>query len=112
MSFTLDEYDPHRVINWTVHAYDSENDEYDQFDMIIGENIMHELGMKIDYHMDIITGDGGTRPMRAVNIEKHNLQLTRRTSSLRNLKKGVNSSRRSVSFCVNTRKNTKGTTRN
>ena len=61
MSFTLDEYDPHRVINWTVHTYEAEHDDDDQFDVIIGEDLMHELGIKIDYHMSSITWDGTTR---------------------------------------------------
>ena len=54
-SFTLDECDPHRVINWTVHAYEADHNEDDQFDMIIGKNSMHKLVIKIDQHMNSIT---------------------------------------------------------
>ena len=45
--------------------------------MIIGEDLTHELGIKIYYRMGSITWDGMTRPMRSVNTDRDNLKLTR-----------------------------------
>ena len=66
ISFTLDEFDPKRVIHWKAYTYDAKkNDEQDQFDMIIGEDLMFELGLTLNYKLGCITWDGITRPMRS-----------------------------------------------
>ena len=77
VSFTLDEHDPNRVINWTAHAHEGEHNENDQFGMIIGEDLMHEIGTTVDYCMGIIANDGVTRLIRSANTGRHDLQLTR-----------------------------------
>ena len=79
ISFTMDEFDPHRVVTWDMHVYDS-NDEEDQFDMIIGEDLMRELGIKLDYKLGSITWDGLTRPMRSVHTSEKTINELREES--------------------------------
>ena len=54
-----------------MHTYKSNNND-DQFDMIIGEDLIFELGIKLDFDIASITQDGITRPMHSVttSLEK------------------------------------------
>ena len=47
VSFTMDEFDSHHAVKWDMYTYNS-NDEEDQFGMIIGEELIARLGIKLD----------------------------------------------------------------
>ena len=70
--------------------------------MIIGEHLMPELGMKIDYHIGSTTWDSMTRLLRSVSTDKNDLRLMREE-----LRHYIDSSKRSVIHCVNTSRNQK-----
>ena len=71
--FCIGKYDPHRVMNWTSHAREAAHNDDNQFDMIIGDILMHEQGMKIDYRIVSATWDGATRPIVSVKTDKDDL---------------------------------------
>lgn len=63
IEFTLDEFDPHKRIEWPCCVHDSEEDESDEFDLIIGEDLLGELGIVLDYFNKSISWDDIVRPM-------------------------------------------------
>ena len=50
-------------------AYESNNKE-DQFSIIISKNLIAKLWIKLGYHMDSITWNSITRPVRGINTPK------------------------------------------
>jgi hypothetical protein len=51
IKFSLPEFFENRTIDWTVHVDDSKTDQ--QYDMIIGRDLLEELGMSLDFGQHI-----------------------------------------------------------
>jgi len=66
IQFILPEFDQEKIIEWTMHVDDSTSDC--NYDMIVGTDLMLELGMNIDFDKRIMTWEGATVPLKDRDI--------------------------------------------
>jgi hypothetical protein len=62
IKFSLPEFFENRTIDWTEHVDDSKTDQ--RYDMIIGRDLLEELGMSLDFGQHIVTWDNATVTMK------------------------------------------------
>jgi hypothetical protein len=61
VTFTLPEFHKGRDITWTSYV-DESNDTHSRYDMIIGRDLLDELGMDFMFSQNIMAWDNGTPP--------------------------------------------------
>ena len=66
--FRLPELHNEREIEWKVHVDESKSPEDTNYDMIIGGDLLIQLGIDITYSKKIIQWDGATLPMRSIDL--------------------------------------------
>ena len=80
IQFTLPEFHKDRIIEWKAHV-DASPRPNSNYDMIIGRDLMIELGMTLDFNNMQMVWDGATAPMKSVdeiqpdNVAKLNDEL-------------------------------------
>jgi len=62
VQFILPEFDQNKVIEWKMHVDDSTADF--NYDMIIGTDLMVELGISIDFDKQVMTWENATVPLK------------------------------------------------
>ena len=68
-TFILPEFHPHRSIEWTFNVTPMTMN----YDVILGRDVLEELGMQIDFSNCTIVWDEATVPMK--NIDKSDQSL-------------------------------------
>ena len=63
VTFTLPEFHKGRDITWTSYV-DESTDENSRYDMIIGRDLLDELGMEFMFSQNLMAWDNATVPMR------------------------------------------------
>jgi len=66
LSFTLPAFHQHREIKWNCYV-DESDPKSSQYDMIIGRDLMHEIGMDILFSTTEMKWDNATTPMQSYN---------------------------------------------
>ena len=61
--FTLPEFHSGKDINWTMFVDESDH-RLNRYDMIIGRDLLHELGIDLLFSKGVMTWDSATIPMR------------------------------------------------
>ena len=62
---TLPEFDDNKIIEYEVHVDDSPDAASHSYDMIMGCDLMAELGIKMDFGDRVMTWNGITAPMKS-----------------------------------------------
>ena len=62
VQFALPEFDTQKIIEWTMHVDDSATSNL--YDMIIGTDLMTELGITINFAEQIMMWDSSTAPLK------------------------------------------------
>jgi hypothetical protein len=62
IQFSLPEFNEHKVIEHTVHV--DTNTKNSRYDMIVGSDLLSELGFIFDYESRIMTWEGSSVPMK------------------------------------------------
>jgi hypothetical protein len=70
IQFKLPEFSNSKIITWKFNMFESENVGYD---LIIGRDLMLELGLDISFKNKNITWEGTTIPMRDFNRLKNGI---------------------------------------
>ena len=70
VAFTLPAFHEHREINWNCYV-DESPIESCHYDMIIGRDLMEELGMNIQFSTMEIEWDGTAIPMKPIDATQH-----------------------------------------
>ena len=77
VQFVLPEFDLNKIIEWKMHVDDSTAASASNYDMIIGTDLMIELGINIDFDKRVMTWEGATVPLKnrdiLSNIDELNL---------------------------------------
>lgn len=66
VQFILPEFDQNKIIEWTMHVDDSTSNS--NYDMIIGTDLMVELGMNIEFDRQVMTWEQATVPLKNRDI--------------------------------------------
>ena len=80
VTFTLPAFHEHREIHWNCYVDNSES-ENSRYDMIIGRDLMHEIGLDILFSKSEMIWDNASVPMQSVDklsdyyIDKFELEL-------------------------------------
>mmetsp|Transcript_2824 Transcript_2824/g.7823 ORF Transcript_2824/g.7823 Transcript_2824/m.7823 type:complete len:1452 (-) Transcript_2824:296-4651(-) len=64
MQFVLPEFHGRKSIRWTMHVDETTQAQQSQYDMIVGTDLMHELGIDLSFSMNSMTWDNVTIPMK------------------------------------------------
>ena len=65
-TFLIPEFHTDRIIEWDLHMSSS----LGAYDMIIGRDILKDLGFKFDFQTDSVEWDGATVPMKDTSLEE------------------------------------------
>ena len=75
--FCLAELNPSRIIEWTCQVNDSKSAT--NYDMIIGRDLLEELGINIKFSTGVIEWDEAQLPMRSPNMTQEDVFLAEST---------------------------------
>ena len=68
IKFKIPEFSTHKEITWTVHIDSHTKPEEAQYDMIMGIDLMKELGIDISFSNQVIRWEDATIPMKQKGI--------------------------------------------
>ena len=66
ITFNLPAFYEHREITWNCYV-DNTNNNLSQYDLIIGRDLMHEIGINILFKDAVLEWDGATIPMQSID---------------------------------------------
>ena len=72
----LPEFDDNKVIEYKVHVDSSPKAITSQYDMIMGCDLMAELGLQLDFKERVMTWDSSTAPMKSHSMITSNPEFT------------------------------------
>ena len=75
LEFCFPEFHHHKTIEWTCHVDTKTDPKEAQYDMIMGTDLMNELGIDISFLKQKIIWAGATLPMRPRRILTSRKQL-------------------------------------
>ena len=75
LEFQFPEFHHHKTIEWTCHVDTKTDPKEAQYDMIVGTDLMNELGIDISFSKQKIIWAGATLPMRPRRILTSRKQL-------------------------------------
>ena len=67
ITFTLPAFYEHREITWNCYVDTTNNNNNINYDLIIGRDLMHEIGINILFKDSLIEWDGATIPMQSTD---------------------------------------------
>jgi predicted aspartyl protease len=67
LKFLLPEFNSTKVISWSCHIDESATSSASRYDMIIGRDLLQEIGFIIDFNDYTMTWDEATIPMKEYN---------------------------------------------
>ena len=75
VKFTLPEFCPHSEIEWQFHVESAGTEENYDFDIIIGEDLIDKLGIKLDYAERTVSWNDIERPMKPVTEDTPKISI-------------------------------------
>ena len=73
----MSEFDIYKEINWNFHVDTSVQEQPTDFDILVGQDLMSEMGISIDYFTRTLTWAGITCPMKNINNKELRDQVNR-----------------------------------
>jgi hypothetical protein len=68
LKFKLPKFDGRKMVTWDCYLDESEQDSDSQYDMIMGTDLMKELGLTLNFLDKSMTWEGNSAPM--VNLHQ------------------------------------------
>ena len=69
IQFSLPELDDSKIVEHSVYVDESKLTEQPRHDMIMGCDLMTELGIKLDFKDRVMTWDGASTPMKSQDLD-------------------------------------------
>ena len=87
VQLVLPEFDEQKLIEYKVHVDNITNSTTSRYDMIIGTDLMEELGITLDFKNRIMTWEGATAPMKTRNwsMDKSKLDYIYESNAIEDL---------------------------